>query len=113
MAMATKQIDFNGRVYSFNAGVNALDANAAIRDMFSLQSGRIVEITENGARILLDTEILSEVTGPLSFTGGQRAGMDRNKSPIYFLVPVTDPNETPDVFLCLSSYTGRRSPTSR
>eukprot|EP01033_Poteriospumella_lacustris_P006919 gene6919-4985_t len=69
MAMAMKEIDVNGSVLSVKAGVTALTAVEMIRDMGSLQGGRILE---NGTRMVLDTEILSELTGRLSFYGGQR-----------------------------------------
>ena len=105
-----KEIDVNGSVLSVNAGVTALTAVEMIRDMGSLQGGRILE---NGTRMVLDTEILSELTGRLSFYGGQRVGTDRNMTSLFFLIPVTDPNKTLYVFLCLSSYTARCSPTSR
>ena len=77
MAMAMKEIDVNGRVLSVNPGVTALVAVKAIRDMESLQGGIILE---NGTRIVLDTEILSELTGRLSFNGGQPVGTDRKKT---------------------------------
>ena len=110
MAMVTKAININGRVFCFDAEVNALAAIEAIRDMYCLQGGRILE---NGTRIVADTEIFGELTGALSFVGGRQVGMDRNMTLLFILVPVTDPNETLYVFLSLRSYIARRSPTSR
>jgi hypothetical protein len=106
----TKSIDVNGKVFFCPEAWTVDEAENIIRSQYCLGGGAVVE---NGGS-LLGSQVIGLLTGALSFVDGSSTGTDRNRSPICFLIPVTDPNETfIYVFLSLSSHTARRSPTSR
>lgn len=75
---AFTDIDVEGVAFQVLSTTTAREAVDAIRDFFGLQNGGIVV---NGTGHVLPGKVIGEVTGALSFVGGQRAGMDRNESP--------------------------------
>ena len=109
MALSYKDIEVDGNIFRCDGVWTVRVAREEIRDCYSLQGGGILS-TETGVRVPGDV-VIGTLTGALSFVGGR--GTDINKSPIFFLIPVTDPNETLHVFHSLCSHTSPLSPTSR
>jgi hypothetical protein len=69
---AYTDIDVEGVAFRVLSTTTAREAVDAIRDFFGLQNGGIVM---NGTGHVLPGKVIGEVTGALSFVGGQRAGM--------------------------------------
>ena len=80
MALPLKDIEVNGKIFHYAGGLTVKEAREEIRDCFSLRGGGIIS-TETGA-FMPANAVIGTLTGPLSFVEGERAGMDRNKSPI-------------------------------
>ena len=103
-------INVDGKIFRCRVDATVIEALTAIRTRFGFAYGGL---NADDTAVFPETQRIGDLIGALSYVDGQRLGTDRNKSPIFFLIPVTDPNETLYVFLNLSSHTSRRSPTSR